>query len=161
MKRNEPIDVWKFIAKYGPDECWPWMGVRDVGGYGRMAISMHYYAAHRIVYALANPGAIEFRAPKKRAANGHVLHRCDNPACCNPAHLFVGSQHDNMRDMVAKGRSPDNRGERNPNAKLSDSDVADIRWIASKGLAPSEVAKRYGVSWTQAKRVMAGMVRHA
>lgn len=74
----------------------------------------------------------------------HVLHRCDNGRCLNPRHLFLGTQRDNSRDMVAKGRHPDRRGERNPNAKLTAADVRAIRrrWPREKQI---DLAREFGV----------------
>lgn len=81
----------------GPDACWPWTGmVSPRRGYGRLKTdSNHEIRPHRIAYALVN-GPI----PAERL----VCHRCDNPLCCNPAHLWLGSDGDNVQDAIAKGR---------------------------------------------------------
>lgn len=74
------------------DICWTWRATKTSGGYG----FFRKYSAHRIAYFLASgidPG------------NAQVCHSCDNPCCCNPAHLFVGSHNDNMADKMAKGRA--------------------------------------------------------
>lgn len=88
---------WARVEKRGPDECWPWTGYRDAKGYGQIALNRRTAeGAHRVSWALARgeiPDGI------------HVLHRCDNPPCCNPAHLFLGTHADNMWDMKAKGRA--------------------------------------------------------
>lgn len=87
-----------------------------------------------------------------------VCHHCDNPACVNPGHLFLGTQKDNMRDMWAKGRgnpSPPS-GERNHFAKLSDAQVADIRRLDMK---QCDIASRYGVSRAQISRILSGKSR--
>lgn len=83
-----------------PDACWEWTGGRDrVTGYGRWRPLYGRTNAplftHRVAYFFAN-GVYERRLL--------VLHRCDNPPCCRPDHLFIGSQGDNLRDMNAKGR---------------------------------------------------------
>lgn len=85
------------IARGSPDACWEWTGARGRHGYGTFYLApiRGPVASHRIAYGLAN-GAIP--------AGLLVLHRCDNPPCCNPAHLWVGTNNDNMLDMVAKGR---------------------------------------------------------
>jgi HNH endonuclease len=79
----------------GPDGCWPWTGARFWFGHGAIKIDGRPWGAHRIAWELTN-GPI----PDGLQAN----HRCDNPPCCNPAHLFLGTQLDNVRDMDAKGR---------------------------------------------------------
>lgn len=80
----------------GPDACWPWMACRNRHGYGKVGVGGISVTAHRAVWELAN-GPIP--------AGLHVLHRCDNPPCVNPAHLFLGTNADNVEDKVRKGRS--------------------------------------------------------
>lgn len=77
-----------------PDGCWLWRGYAP-NGYGRMSIAGHMQSTHRIAYRL-------FVAPIPEGLD--VCHRCDTPACVNPAHLFVGTRQDNLDDMVDKGR---------------------------------------------------------
>ena len=74
-----------------------------------------------------------------------VLHRCDNPPCCNPKHLFLGTKLDNARDRASKGRGRDQRGERNPSAKLTEAEVREIRSAIGSQAA---IAARYGVTQT-------------
>jgi hypothetical protein len=80
----------------GPDACWPWTAGLHVRGYGRIRWGGEPENAHRIAWVLEN-GPIE--------NNLHVLHRCDNRLCCNPAHLFLGTHEDNMIDRHDKGRT--------------------------------------------------------
>lgn len=94
--------------------------------------------AHRHAYELAF-GAI----PEGQL----VLHRCDNPACCNAEHLFLGSQLDNMSDRLVKGRfTTQAKGENNASAKLTDADVLEIRRLVSEGTYQKDVAEQFGVS---------------
>lgn len=83
---------WSKVDRRGPDECWPWLAAKSATRYGVFDKTR----AHRVAYALTH-GLI----PEGRI----VCHRCDNPPCCNPAHLWLGTPKDNTADMVAKGRA--------------------------------------------------------
>ena len=88
--------LWDKITKSGDNECWPWTAYRNACGYGTFQMNGKSLLAHRVVYQLTHG---PFPAPMR------VLHRCDNPACCNPSHLWLGTQSDNVADMNAKGRN--------------------------------------------------------
>lgn len=90
---------WALVSVSDPEECWPWLGTRVGVGYGRVQVDRVRTVAHRVAYELA-VGPI----PEGLL----VLHRCDNPPCCNPKHLFVGTSSDNAQDALAKGRRPQN-----------------------------------------------------
>lgn len=117
----------------GPDACWPWQGTVNGGGYGKMTVTtgLRRYA-HRVSWELVN-------GPIPKGLN--VLHHCDNPPCCNPAHLWIGTQRDNMNDKVSKGRH--DRGETHPYAVLSAAKVIEIR---ASSLAQAKLAEKFGVS---------------
>lgn len=85
--------------------CWEWQGAIDGDGYGIFTYAGKTYRAAREALTL------DGRPPDNKMA----CHHCDNPRCVRPDHLFVGTNQDNMRDMVAKGRNPDRFGEKNPN----------------------------------------------
>lgn len=93
--------VERFKSKIGLDAktgCWLWLGSRHPTGYGQFSIKFKKMLAHRYAWSLENGPVPE---------GLYVCHKCDNPPCCNPAHLFIGTQKDNLADMKAKGRAPD------------------------------------------------------
>lgn len=128
----------------GGDACWPWtQGTRN--GYGRFYVgNKKYLEAHRVAYALMN-------GPIPEGVD--VLHSCDNPPCCNPAHLSLGTHTDNMRDMESKGRSNHPRGESHTEAKLTADQVRAIRYLHSTGLRLTTIAAQFGVTPTHAGNV--------
>jgi len=94
---------WRYVKRNGPNECWPWIGPiakyrRGYGQFKRDGRRGKSENAHRIAWEYANG-----RKPEDEM---YICHRCDNPPCCNPAHLFIGTPRDNTQDMIAKGRHP-------------------------------------------------------
>lgn len=133
--------------------CWEWTGTtRD--GYGRMTVgsrtdgTRRSVSAHRVAYELQNgeiPDGME------------VCHKCDNPGCINPAHLFAGTKRDNAADRDAKGRHFTLSGEEHPAAKLTKRIVRDARWErAYRGTSFSELARKYGVTKTTMRNAVIG-----
>lgn len=118
--------------------CLNWTGFRNPDGYGEMNISRKTSRAHRVAYE-CHVGPIPDGL--------QVCHSCDNRACINPKHLFLGTNADNMADKMVKGRhgySGGARGVSHPHAKLTNADVAAIR--AASGISQRELAARFGVS---------------
>jgi hypothetical protein len=147
---NLPERFWSKVAKSaGPDACWLWTASLN-NGYGAYSLSVGRNAlAHRIAYEDA-------AGPIPQGA--HVLHRCDNPRCVNPAHLFLGTHSDNVRDMVTKRRHA--RGETHAGAKLSDVDVTAIRCLGVIGAhTQRDLAAMFGVSRPHISKVLAGKNR--
>lgn len=122
---------WKH-ANRSADGCWAWGGEIDKGGYGRICYQGKSLLAHRVSYALLI-GPIQ--------QSMLVCHHCDNPACVNPAHLFAGTNSDNMRDMSKKGRS--HRGRKHVKARLTEDDVREIRRLYVLDRRPSGRCGRY------------------
>ena len=136
---------WDQVQRGAPGECWLWTGKKIRGGYGDHVASVDgrwkHTIAHRFAWAEAN-GPIPVGLL--------VLHRCDVPACVNPAHLFLGTQQDNMNDQAAKGRRPPAEGERNKHARLTEEQVREIRRLVNEeGAKRTDVGARFGVdrSW--------------
>jgi hypothetical protein len=138
---------WQKMSAGGPDDCWEWQGCRHhQTGYGTIRWGRRTAMAHRV--------AFEIHSGKPIPGGLKVLHRCDNRPCCNPNHLFLGTQHENVLDMVAKGRNPNYVGERNPRAKLSEIDVIAIRAGGYDHLSNRAVSKLFGVT-----DVLVGLIR--
>lgn len=110
------------VQKQQPSECWPWTGwCHPRSGYGVLSKKDRKgLRAHRVAYYLAT-------GIDPKAEGQDVLHHCDNPICCNPAHLFIGTHLDNMRDRRSKGRAASTQGILNGRAKLTAEDVIAIR----------------------------------
>lgn len=118
-------------------DCWIWSGAVSIYGYGLMSVNSNMGAvyAHRLSWMLKND---------KIVPDGmHVCHKCDNPPCVNPDHLFLGTHQDNMDDMYKKGRARRNRGSKNHASRLTESDVIEIRDSKVSG---SLMAIKFGVS---------------
>lgn len=152
MSEKQANRFWALVTKCAPDECWLWAGF-ILKGYGRYTIRKKIYPAHRIAYFLhhgVDPGPLL------------VCHDCpggDNPRCCNPAHLFLGTEGDNTRDAAKKGMMPIGdrngsrlhpermpRGERHGNAKFTAQDIREIRLERLAGKTYREIAKPRGCS---------------
>ena len=133
----------KHITINKTSNCWEWNGSKR-GGYGRMIIGSRTdgtrksVSAHRVSYELKYgeiPDGIE------------ICHRCDNPCCVNPEHLFAGTRQDNIDDRQRKGRNITFVGEEQPRSKLTRKAVKDARWErAYKGTSYQKLADKYGVS---------------
>jgi hypothetical protein len=150
-KKGLAARFWTKVDRRACDECWPWRGGLKSNGYGQIGAdpeSDEYVGrklhAHRVAYELAF-GPI--------SGSAHVLHRCDNRACVNPKHLFLGTHQDNMADMFAKGRHA--HGDRQPTRKLSHHQVRAIRWLAAHDPGPQvELARAFGVSQSNITQIL-------
>lgn len=121
--------------------CWLWLLCDEGRGYGAVGMGKHRSdyrrrLAHRVMWEIFN-GPIQ--------GGLCVLHKCDQPSCVNPAHLFLGTQEDNMKDMARKGRSPSGKSHHRRAAKLTPEEVRGIRFLCSKRIPHRIVADAYGV----------------
>lgn len=131
---------WPKVDVRGADECWEWMASKTSQGYGCIWSGGRYgknILTHRVSWELHN-GSI----PDGLC----VLHHCDNRACVNPRHLFLGTYADNTHDMMAKGRSIHPRGEAGGKAKLTERKIHEIRALLACGLSLRVIGRRYGVN---------------
>ena len=122
-------------------DCLEWQRAKKCKGrgYGAISICQKKWLTHRAMW----------RACKGEIPEGMcILHKCDNEKCVNIDHLFLGTMKDNSNDMIKKGRRvvPDQRGEKNPSAKLTYAKVNEIRKLRSSGLSSKEIAFRYRIS---------------
>lgn len=143
----------RYVVAGGPGECWEFQGFRDSRGYGRLNVGGRPVPAHRVAWE-AEHGPI----PDGQL----VCHHCDNPPCCNVAHLFLGTVADNNADMRAKGRARGNRqrGEQSPSARLSDEAVATIRArYAEGGVTQRALGAEFGVTQAQVSNIVRGRQR--
>jgi len=135
---------WEKVDVRGEDECWLWQAATNNVGYGLFRVNGILSTAHRLAWTLAN-GPI----PESLC----VLHHCDNRACVNIGHLFLGTVADNQRDMVEKGRST--RGARHGMHKLTREKVREIRRLYATGKhLQRELGERFGVTESQVGRIV-------
>ena len=136
----------RLLSRFTPDPkagCWEWTAAKSKGGYGQIRSRHGLHYAHRTSFEL-HFGPIP--------AGMFVCHRCDNRACINPEHLFVGTNAENVADKVAKGRQP--RGSNQSGAKLNEADVLAIR--AASGVRQRDLAARYNVDQGLISQIRAG-----
>lgn len=158
----------KFFDPGGLDKCWEWKGGRTPKGYGHFFTSKYSSLkgeaiAHRVMFILEN-GEI----PKGL----FVLHKCDNPPCVNPNHLYLGTVNDNSRDMVERGRSvkgrtgkvggyfsrgtpkPQLRGIGNGNCPFTQHQIDEMRRLRSTGMKQQEIADLIGCAQSTVGRIV-------
>lgn len=134
---------WAKVEVGAPDDCWPWVGARNSDGYGVIRTEDGLKLAHRVSVIL------DGRDPTGRVAK----HACDTTYCVNPRHLAVGTQAENIRECVERGRN--NRGSRNGQALLDESKVREIMALAATQ-SRATIAARFGVSKETVRDILNG-----
>lgn len=115
MRKLSEVEIarfWSRVLRGQTDECWPWQGARRSkraksrsGQYGIIAVDGRNYGAHRIAYAIAKNGGVML-PPSSPFGINIICHSCDNPPCCNPDHLMIGTYKDNAEQRESRGRRP-------------------------------------------------------
>jgi len=149
LEQYQIDSFWEKVDIKSQDECWNWKKSLDSWGYGHVGFWDKLYKTNRVAWYLVN-GDIP---------DGMVIcHRCDNPKCCNPNHLFLGTFKDNTRDCVRKGRLPSRHGELNNSAKLTNELARQIKteYEASER-GHRYFAKKYNVSPSCILRLCSGI----
>ncbi len=147
LTEKQKILFWKNIEK--TDGCWLWRGHRNKLGYGRMQVgdwrnNAWIAYAHRVSYA------VNIEQPFSLL----VLHKCDNPSCVNPAHLFIGTQEANMHDMDSKNRRVHAHGEKGGAAKMTNEKVLEMRALHANGKTRAEIGRLFGLGFTATDKII-------
>lgn len=162
---NTPDKFWKKVDRRTSEECWEWMGHTTngkVGTHGSLRYNGKQWVASRLAYILTFgdiPDELE------------VCHTCDNPPCCNPSHLWLGTHRENMRDSIAKGRFKGTKnilvvkvGEDTSGHILTNEQVLEIRKLCSLGHPQKWIAQQFGiarstVSWIKTGRSWTHLIK--
>ena len=141
--RNINDRFWAKVEK--TDNCWEWIGSKNNYGYGKIILLRKLISAHRLSWIIHNGDIPE----GSHYGTVCVLHKCDNPSCVNPDHLFLGTHSENMQDMLKKNRGAKQVGEEASNSKLNSSQVRIIRyWWSMGNMTKSRIGKFFDVSYS-------------
>lgn len=157
MQFAQPLDLteadevlaarfWNKVDIRQPDQCWEWMAHRKKTGYGQFMLRAG-------VFMTSSRVALALSIGRPLSSGECACHHCDNPPCCNPAHLFAGTSSDNLIDCVEKGRKNSALGERQASAKLTESDVREILSHSARFGLYADLGRRYGVAANTIKKI--------
>lgn len=133
LTENDQSLFWSHVDKPDADACWNWQLAKDKDGYGVSKFNGKKIAAHRLSFYFATGKLSEL----------WILHKCDNPSCVNPKHLYEGTNRENVRDRTE--RNPYQLGENNNRAKLTADKVRQARLLHQEGCRFSDLARQFGV----------------
>lgn len=152
---DDEIYQWMYEEKIVINQeagCHEWQGYRDKNDYGIFYYLGNPQRVHRWIFAYTEE-------LKELTEDQYILHRCDNPCCCNPEHLFLGDNDLNVKDMMIKGRQ--RKGEQIGNSKLKDYQAEEIRNLLKEGkLTQLKIAKMYGIRQTTISKIKLGQIRN-
>lgn len=122
----------RYLKRIRGTDCWEWQGKKTDLGYGILTVDKKDLRVHRLMWQFYN-------GPLSK--EDFVCHRCDNPSCANPSHLFIGNQLDNMRDAAAKGRV--RKGVEHHGAKFTEDDIREILRLKKEGATVLQIAESF------------------
>lgn len=143
---------WEKVDKSGgPDACWPWQAYRRPDGYGKFGVGSRTNRTQKVVRA--HVLSWELENDRKIPDGLQVMHSCNNPPCCNPAHLSVGTTQEDADYKVACGRQSKAKGVLHGQAKLTDDDVREIIRLRKTGWSNLDLAGRYNIDASVTSRI--------
>lgn len=134
---------WRLVDEDEPSKCWHWQGDTNRDGYGVFFFRGRRYGAHEL--------ALSFTTGELRLSGLDTCHACDNPPCCNPAHLRFDTRRSNVADMVERGRAAA------PHRKLTDEEIVTIRERRAMGARQKDLAEHFGVTDGQISMIVRGL----
>jgi hypothetical protein len=146
VDQREPLAVklMRYVQVGNENECWPFVGTTDAKGYGMVQYDGSMRGAHRASY-IVHKGQI----PEGML----IMHSCDNPPCCNPKHLSLGTKKSNYDDMINKGRSKKLSGENHPHSKWTVAQILEMRSLKDKGYSTRQICEIYKMSFANANKI--------
>ena len=143
-KKSAEERFWEKVDKTG--NCWEWIPSREAGGYGTFLLEGKVRKAHTV--------ALEWAVGKKRPIDLDTCHRCDNPSCVRPSHLYFGTRQQNIDDAWARGRMQ--IGSERPAAKITEIDVLAIRNEYAAGAEVLDLVNHYGLKDSTIRGIVLG-----
>lgn len=151
MKKESPeTRFWKYVKRANEDQCWEWQGCLTKKGYGFLRVGRSTQLAHRFSWAIRY-GSVP--------SDLCCLHRCDNPRCVNPNHIFLGTRKDNNEDRARKkrGRNGPQDGPNNNYAKLTWNQIDGMRHLRNLGVGQEQIALSFGIKQSTVSRIVRGL----